>query len=185
MDEIAAEAGLSKPVLYKAFRDKSGLAAELLESATAELTHAVIGPLAGGGEPEQLVRAAIDAFVSFIERDPDVYRFIARGAGRSAQGAVGHRMVAGVGDQLALALVGALGRVGGSAGAASPLAYAVLGSVFLGAEWWLEQDDMTRDELVDLLTALVWGGLGGLGLDRLGGPIVDSNLAASLLEREP
>ena len=35
------------------------------------------------------------------------------------------------------------------------------------AEWWLDKKTMAKDELVDYLTQLVWGGLAGAGLDRL------------------
>lgn len=181
MEEIATESGLSKPILYSYFHDKAGLASALAELFTAELTKAVVEPLAAGDEPRELVRAAIDGFVRFIEEEPELYRFIAHGSGgREDRGALTHRLVGGIGGQLAVALEGALRRVGADAGAAEPWAYSVLGSVFMGAEWWLEHRTMTRHDFVEYLTGFVWAGLGGGGLDRLEGPIVGPDVASKL-----
>lgn len=184
MEEIATESGLSKPMLYSYFGDKAGLTSALAELSTAELTKAVVEPLAAGDEPRELVRAAIDAFVGFVEREPELYRFIAQDSGgREVRGAVAHRLVGGIGDQLAIALGGALQRVGADVRAAEPWAYSVLGSVFMGAEWWLEHQDMTRHDLVEYLTAFVWAGVGGGGLDRLEGPIIVPDLGPGAAAR--
>src|SRR5947209_7258159 len=73
MDELAAEAGLTKPILYAAFGDKAGLAAALAEHYLTDLLPRVLAAFDGSREPKEMVRTAISEFIAFVEADPDVY----------------------------------------------------------------------------------------------------------------
>jgi hypothetical protein len=44
-------------------------------------------------------------------------------------------------------------------GAAEPWAYAIVGAVHLAGDWWLERRTMSREQLVEYLTKLVWDGM--------------------------
>ncbi|MGH8999041.1 MAG: TetR/AcrR family transcriptional regulator, partial [Acidimicrobiia bacterium] len=44
---------------------------------------------------------------------------------------------------------------------AEPMAFAAMGMIFGATEWWLDRQTMTRAELVDLLTEILWSGLRG------------------------
>ena len=57
-------------------------------------------------------------------------------------------------------------RAGADSGAAEPWAFAIVGMTFAGASWWLERRTMSKDDLVNYLTQLLWSGLSGAGLDR-------------------
>jgi hypothetical protein len=37
---------------------------------------------------------------------------------------------------------------------------------FAGAAWWLERRTMSKDDLVNYLTQLLWSGLSGAGLEQ-------------------
>jgi hypothetical protein len=52
--------------------------------------------------------------------------------------------------------------------AAEPWSYAIVGMTLSAGEWWLDCRTMSRDDLVSYLTQLLWSGLAGTGLDRLG-----------------
>src|SRR5260370_31423332 len=77
MDEIAAEAGVAKPILYRYFGDRGGLvlaiAARFMDELRTHLRAALALP---AGDPRAVLVAAIDAHVGLVQRDPDVYRFI-------------------------------------------------------------------------------------------------------------
>jgi AcrR family transcriptional regulator len=161
MEELAAEAGLTKPILYTHFGDKSGLATAIAERFAAGLVEDVMASFAAGTQPREAVRRAIDTFIAFVEREPHVYRFLARGVAASENTLVNQRLVIEVGLRLADVLRDQLQDAGIDAGAAELWAFGVLGSVFVGAEWWLFRQTMTRDELVDHLTELAWSGLFG------------------------
>lgn len=169
MDALAAEAGLTKPILYAHFGDRAGLAAALSEQVVAQIGQRLAAAFAGGitdPDPRRQVRAGLDAFVGFIDEDPQVYQFIVResvnaaSAGRSIArtrvfDSLGRLITAGVSHQLRAA--------GRDDSRAEPVAFAVMGMVFGATEWWLDRRTTTRDELVDLLTDLLWRGLREVG----------------------
>jgi hypothetical protein len=59
-----------------------------------------------------------------------------------------------------------------------------VGMGFVGAEWWIDRRTMSKDEMVEYLTVLVWSGLSGAGLDRLQPTDAASDLRPEP-EREP
>src|SRR3954471_15195336 len=70
MEVIAAEAGVTKPIVYKHFGDRSGLAAAIGERFGSELVGTLESALHRTDlEPEQLVRATIDAYLEFVDRE--------------------------------------------------------------------------------------------------------------------
>ena len=76
MAAIAAEAGITKPILYRHFGDKSGLYAALAERHTDRLLDALVDALTGGGTPRERVHRTIDTYLATIEAEPQVYRFL-------------------------------------------------------------------------------------------------------------
>ncbi len=75
MDEIASEAGITKPVLYRHFGDKDGLYQALTERYVDELKTA-LKPATKASEPRDRLAAAIDAYLAYVEREPERYRFL-------------------------------------------------------------------------------------------------------------
>jgi AcrR family transcriptional regulator len=165
MDALAAEANLTKPILYAHFGDRAGLAAAISERVLVDLGQRLFLAFARGlGEtdPRRQFRMGLEAFVSFIDEDPFVYQFIVResvnsaGAGKSIArtrvfDSLGRLITAGVSQQLRQA--------GRDDSRAEPIAFGVMGMVFGATEWWLDRQTMSRDELVDLLVDLFWRGL--------------------------
>ena len=167
MDELAAEAGLTKPMLYAAFGDKSGLATALAEHYLTRLLPVVLAAFDETRDPKDTIRRAIDAFFAFVEADPDVYVFLVRGVGGAERSFIEQRLVASFGLRIAEVLGAGLRATDGDDAPAELWAFAILGVVISGAEWWISRKTMTRRDIVDYLSALVWGGLAGSGIDRL------------------
>ena len=67
MDEIASEAGITKPVLYRHFGDKEGLHEALTERYIGELKQA-LRPATRTDEPRARLAATIDAYLAYVER---------------------------------------------------------------------------------------------------------------------
>ncbi|MCA1843781.1 MAG: TetR/AcrR family transcriptional regulator; helix-turn-helix transcriptional regulator, partial [Actinobacteria bacterium] len=80
MDQIAAEAGVTKPVVYRFFRDKGDLyeaiATRYVEAVATELRAA----WGGAGEPRELLRSGIDTYLRLVEEEPEISRFLMRRA---------------------------------------------------------------------------------------------------------
>jgi AcrR family transcriptional regulator len=172
MDEIAAEAGITKPILYSHFGDKAGLVHALAGRVAAQVDAAVTTALQGSGEPRQVVESTLAAFCTFIEREPELYRFLVQSA-TSGSDRAGPRLMTDLSSQIAATLGSALRRSGADSGAAEPWAFAIAGMTFAAAGWWLERRSISKDELVRYLADLLWSGLSGAGLgsgDPVGRP---------------
>jgi len=170
MEELAAEAGITKPILYSHFGDRAGLADALAER-TADLLIATLGDSldqgAQLGNPRQVVEDAFSAFCTFIETDPSIYRFLVR-TSLDEPNPVSSRLVTQIASRISSHLDRAMRHAGVDPSPAEPWGFAIVGMGFVAAEWWLDQQIMSKDGLIDHLTQLVWGGLAGAGFDRLG-----------------
>ena len=163
MDELAAEAGITKPILYSHFGDKAGLVTALSERVATRMNAAVLRELSSPGSPREVVRSTISAFCTFIEDEPQLYRFLIQSAMHRPTRAP-TRLASGISNSIAISLGSSLRRAGADSGAAEPWAFAIVGMTFAGAGWWLERRTMSKDDLVDYLTQLLWSGLSGAGL---------------------
>jgi len=76
MNAIAAEAGITKPILYRHFDDKAGLYVALadrhIETLLERLRLALTRPL----PRRERTEAAIDAWLRLVEGNPALYRFL-------------------------------------------------------------------------------------------------------------
>jgi len=167
MEDLAAEAGVTKPILYAHFGDRAGLASALAErfvdQVAERLTTAFV---AAAGAPEQSLRYGLDAFVGFVEEDPHVYQFIVRESVNAASSSKAPsiarlRVFDALGALITQSLRFQLQQVGRNPTVAEPIAFATMGMVFGAAEWWLDRRTLTRAELVGLLGDLLWAGLRG------------------------
>jgi AcrR family transcriptional regulator len=163
MDEIAAEAGITKPILYRHFGSRAGLATAIAgDYSTAFLAH-VTERIRGVETAAELVQRVIDAFVEFVERDPELFAFISdeRGFGRLA--AAGHSVQSHLPLQrgLAFAIRNALEAQGRDASPAEIWGPALAGMLGATARWWLEERRVARQDLVRHLFELVWHGVTG------------------------
>ena len=160
---IAAEAGITKPVLYRHFGDKAGLYRALAELHTEELIEDLRAALATRGGLRPRVAATIDAYLAAIERRPDVYRFVVHQAAVEEPAVAGY--VALVQRRLASELATGLRlQLGLSEGAvrADIWANGIVGMVRASGDWWLEHPSVSRQALVDELTDLLMGELDAL-----------------------
>lgn len=174
MAELAAAAGITKPILYAHFGDKAGLGAALAQRVVEELNETLLGGLITGASAEDRVRATVEAFVGFVEREPELYRFLVAG------GLDDMELVSQIGNQITIVLGTALRAAGGDSGPAELWSYAIIGAVFVSAEWWLARKVISRSQLVDDLCRLLWRGLESTGLGGVPVAAVEHDVAAAL-----
>ncbi|WTW99969.1 TetR/AcrR family transcriptional regulator [Streptomycetaceae bacterium NBC_01309] len=159
MNTIAAEAGITKPILYRHFGDKDGLYRALAERHTEELALAIRAAVDPGrtDNPRARVQATIDTYLSHIEANPQVYRFLLHRAGAESADVHGHVTAyqRRVGEELARSFdpVGATGVL------ARAWAHGIVGMVQACGDWWLDERPCERAELTVYLTELLWGAL--------------------------
>lgn len=157
LDQVAARAGVTKPVIYRFFGDRASLVDAMGERATNQLAERMMPALYDEVALVPRIRAVIAAFVRFVDDSPNVYWLFAR----PVAGSTGD--VAGVHKEfVASALAGVLSEYIRSFGVEAPpeaekvWAYGLVGFVQNAAEWWLENRTIGCDEVIDQLTTLVW-----------------------------
>lgn len=176
MEDVAAAAGVTKPVLYRHFEDKADLYLALGRRGTELLFSRLVPAINAELAPLPRIRMALDAFFSVIEEHPNLYRLLARGdtGGKLANADV----VAEDKELIATALTALLGdylrTFGMDSGAAEPWAYGIVGMVHNTGEWWLDRRSMSRDSVVEYLTRIIWAAIDGLS--RQHGIVLDPNL---------
>jgi AcrR family transcriptional regulator len=163
IDAVAAHAGVSKPVLYRYFNDRSGLWLAVGRRAARTVVEAIEPAVAAVREERDVVAAAIDAYLAFIEADPHVYRFVVHQRGIARDADVVADAVGTVAGGLARILGDRLRALGLDSGPALPWAFGLVGYVQTAGDWWLrERQPISRAALAEYLTSLVWDGIAGI-----------------------
>jgi AcrR family transcriptional regulator len=166
MEEIAAEAGTSKTVVYRHFADRSELYVAVCNRVASQLLPKLRAAIESGssGSPRSMVAAAIDTYLAFIESDPQLYRFVVhqQTLDRPTSDPI-DTLSDLVAQQAAAAISVALQQAGHDPAAAAPWGHGVVGLVRSAADWWLRAErPMLRTELAAHLTDLAWAGLSGV-----------------------
>ncbi|MCK2237283.1 MULTISPECIES: TetR/AcrR family transcriptional regulator [unclassified Crossiella] len=176
MDEIAAEAGVTKPVIYRHFSDKADLYLAVGARATDLLMEQIVPAIERRGSPRERISAVIDAYLCTIEERPELYRFMTRRsfADRPVDADPASRTEAMIASRLARLLGEYMRLLGLDSGAAEPYAFAVVGAVEKAGDWWLERQTMSRENLRDYLVNIVWHAIDGF--TRISGVEIDPDL---------
>jgi AcrR family transcriptional regulator len=161
MDEIATEAGITKPVLYRHFGDKDGLYEALTRRYVDDLTHA-LRPAVATDDPRGRLAAAIDAYLSYVEREPERYRFLLHAGEQPRTAPIVADFRRSHISNCAFTAVENLEKAGLDPGFAEPWAQCVNGMVRAAGSSWLESRSLPRALLVEYLTTILWDGYGAL-----------------------
>ncbi len=78
IEEIAASAGVSKPVVYEHFGGKEGLYAVVVDREIESLLAGVASALDSGGTSRQLIERAALALLAYVENNSDGFRILVR-----------------------------------------------------------------------------------------------------------
>jgi AcrR family transcriptional regulator len=164
MDAVAAEAGVTKPVLYRYFADKAALVEALGEYGSALLLDRLIPAIGADSPALARIRDAVGAYFAVIDEHPNLYWLLARQA--NTEGAPGSSPVRRDKEFIATTLTAVIGdymrAYGLDSGAAEPWAYGVTGLVQSTGEWWLERRSMSRPHVIEYVTRLIWAALAGV-----------------------
>ena len=161
MEAMAAEAGITKPILYRHFKDRAGLVAAVADRFAVALTAELDAALLSNQGPRDVLVQTIDAYLAFVERDPSLYRFVVQGVTADTADTLGDFMDQ-VGRRVAIVVGEQLRAAGQDSGGAEPIAHGIVGMVHSAGDWWVERQTMPRARLVGYLTDLLWSGLAPL-----------------------
>jgi AcrR family transcriptional regulator len=164
MNLIAAEAGITKPILYRHFGDKVGLYRALADRHIDELLERLRAALATRGGLRARTRATVEAYLASVEEHPQVYRFLVERAAVEEPDVRGQvqGFVRRFGEELAAGIASEPQMEGLERTRAVIWAHAIAGMVQATGDWWLDHPDVPRQAVVDQLSALLWQGFAGV-----------------------
>jgi len=167
VEEIAARAQVSKPVVYEHFGGKAGIYQAVVDRETSlllDMITARIGSNMGGRR--QVMGSAI-AFLDYIDANPDGFRVLTRDSPPTFGGGTMAGLLADVAHKCEEVLSGFLARSGIAIEAAPLYARALIGMVVYVGAWWAEVHEPPKEVVAAHLTALAYGGLSRLPTDPL------------------
>ncbi|MBF4997321.1 TetR/AcrR family transcriptional regulator [Nocardia sp. BSTN01] len=166
MDDVAAHAHVSKPLLYQHFPSKVELYLAVVQNHVDALVAAVRDALGVTTGSRQRVYAAVAAYFDFIDRNPHGYRLLFE-ADPSVDPRV-HRSIR-AGNQACIDAICAALLCGSELDPkrARVLAVGLAGASRVTARHWLKSGfTIPKQDAVETTVALCWGGLSAVGATK-------------------
>ncbi len=161
IEEIAARAGVSKPVVYEHFGGKEGLYAVVVDREVSRMLETVTEGLSGGTARELLEQAAL-ALLSYVETDSDGFRILVRDSPVASATGTFASLISDIAGQVEHILGREFKRRGFDPKLAPMYSQMLVGMVALTGQWWLDARKPKREEVAAHLVNLAWNGLSGM-----------------------
>ncbi|MDX6298489.1 MAG: hypothetical protein QOI51_2346 [Nocardioidaceae bacterium] len=170
VEEIAARAQVSKPVVYEHFGGKEGIYAVVVDREVLRLLTMMRTALVAGRDRELLEQAAT-ALLDYIDQSPDGFRILVRD---SPVGSASGSFVTIIGDvagRVEHILAAEFSRRGFDPTFAPMYAQMLVGMVGTTGQWWLDAREPAKSVVAAHLVNLAWHGLSGLEKSPQLGPV--------------
>ncbi|MEC5180178.1 TetR/AcrR family transcriptional regulator [Arthrobacter sp. CG_A4] len=170
IEEIAAAAGVSKPVIYEHFGSKEGLYTRVVECEFRILLTAINDALSDDALPDDarprvLVERAALALLSYIEDRTDGFRILMRDAPPTQPEGAFATLLSHVTARVEHILADEFARRGFTPADGAMYAQMLVGMVAMTGQWWQESRTPDKREVAAHLVNLAWNGLTGLQKD--------------------
>lgn len=168
MEEIAARAGVTKPVVYEHFGSKEGLYRAVVERETARLEQTILGAIQDGPWYDRIERGTY-ALLTFVEEETDGFIILVHGQ-LPGEGRTYSTILNRVTAEVSYLLAQAFAHRGLDENMAGLYGQALVGTVSNTALWWLDErakgqspdNHLDKDTVAAHLTNLCWNGLRGM-----------------------
>jgi AcrR family transcriptional regulator len=160
IEEPAARADVSKPVVYEHFGGKDGLYAVVVDREVTLLLSMMREALTAGTSRELLEQAAL-ALLDYIDQHPEGFRILVRDSPIGTTASF-RSIIGDVATRVEGILVDAFNRRGLDPRTAPMYAQMLIGMVGTTGQWWLDTRRPDRHEVAAHLVNLAWNGLSGL-----------------------
>jgi AcrR family transcriptional regulator len=179
VEEIAARAGVSKPVVYEHFGSKEGLYAVVVDREVDRFLTMANRLLEGPDTREKFEGAAVE-LLRYIQENTDGFRILVRdsppaGTGSGTFGS----LIADIAGQVEYILADLLAARGYDPASAPMYAQMLVGMVTFTGQWWLDARKPNLEEVAAHLVNLAWNGLSQLEVrPRLSAAVTQSSRKA-------
>lgn len=159
VEEIAARADVSKPVVYEHFGGKEGMYAVIVDREVQALLGALSGALEQRAHPRQLVERAALALLGYIEDSPDGFRILARDSPVAQSTGTFSSLLGDVANQVEGLLAGQFAKRGLDTTVVPFYSQMLVGMVALTGQHWAEVREPEKQVVAAHLVNLAWNGL--------------------------
>ncbi|TQJ09147.1 TetR/AcrR family transcriptional regulator [Lapillicoccus jejuensis] len=171
VEEIAAKAKVSKPVVYEHFGGKEGLYAVVVDREVTSLLDQVTAALDPEHGARQLLESAALALLEYVDTSTDGFRILVRDSPTGQSTGSFASLISDVATRVEHLLAAEFKSRKLDPKTAPLYAQMLVGMVALTSQWWLESRRFKKDEVAAHLVNLAWNGLQGLERKpRLGSP---------------
>lgn len=162
MEEVAREAGVTKPVLYDHFPSKEALFLALLDADSTALEERVRAALQAPTGNRQRIRASFQAYFDFVDEHAEGFKLVMQEAQNprflsSGVNAVRERIHREVADLIVRESKGSIDEDD-----ALTIALGLISMVESGAQWDPGRPKVVRARQVEVLVQLAWRGMTAL-----------------------
>ncbi|GAA3258282.1 hypothetical protein GCM10020216_096690 [Nonomuraea helvata] len=161
IEEIAATAQVSKPVVYEHFGGKEGVYAVVVDREMQKLLGMITEGLAAAHSLVKLERAAL-ALLQYIEESSEGFRILVRDSHAASGTGTFASLINEIASQVEDVLADEFAARGYDPKLAPMYAQMLVGMVALTGQWWLDVRKPGREEVAAHLVNLAWNGLTGL-----------------------
>lgn len=165
IEEIAAAAGVSKPVIYEHFGSKEGLYVEVVEQESKVLLSSITSSLSEEASPRVLLERAALAVLDYIENHTDGFRILVRDAPPSQPEGAYSTLLSHIVVRVEHILSDEFERRGFSPADGAIYAQMLVGMMAMTGQWWLDVRKPDKSTVAAHLVNLAWNGLTGLKIN--------------------
>ncbi len=159
LEQIAARAGVTKPVLYRHFAGKKDLHMSLLAEHRDGLLAELARSAAGEGPPAERLPLILDAWFAYVERHPYAWRMLFRDTTGDPEIEAFHRELQASARRLTAALIANEPGLGIPERELEPTAELIRAATTGLALWWLDNPDLPRAVPVAAATRFLRDGI--------------------------
>lgn len=163
VEEIAASAKVSKPIVYEHFGGKEGLYAVVVDREMRALTDALIGSLSDtDAHPRQIVERAALALLTYIEENPEGFQVLVRDSPSTDPTGSFSSLLGDVSSKVEQILVEWFKRQHLPVKNAPYYAQMLVGMTVFTGQYWADRPKLGKEQLAALIVNLAWHGLSRL-----------------------
>ncbi len=161
IEEIAAQAHVSKPVVYEHFGGKEGLYAVVVDREVDRFLSMATQLLAGEDTMEKFEAAAVE-LLRYIEDNSDGFRILVRDSNPASGSGTFASLISDIAGQVEYLLADVLKLRGYDPKLAPVYGQMLVGMVAFAGQWWLDVRKPRLEEMAAHLVNLAWNGLSQL-----------------------
>jgi AcrR family transcriptional regulator len=162
MEEVAAKADISKPIVYQHFHDKEGLFAAVVEREMEELKGRIMPAITRGGSSQDVLARVVTAFLDFIDENPIGFKLLVRDSPATLVGGPYQPFLQLLIDAIADSLAENFTYFEENRGAATFYSQMLIGVVLFTGQWWAERHWPAKAVVIGHLVNLAWNGLAAM-----------------------